>query len=49
MRYRHTKDKSLRLSEIGLGTYALAGVYGKKDEASSLEDLRRQLVAYVRK
>jgi aryl-alcohol dehydrogenase-like predicted oxidoreductase len=31
MKYRHSPDGSLRFSEMGLGTYALAGVYGRKD------------------
>lgn len=29
--YRDTPDKTLRVSEVGIGTYALAGVYGEKD------------------
>jgi aryl-alcohol dehydrogenase-like predicted oxidoreductase len=29
--YRDTPDKTLRVSAIGIGTYALAGVYGEKD------------------
>jgi aryl-alcohol dehydrogenase-like predicted oxidoreductase len=41
MRYRHTRDKSLRVSEIGIGTYALTGVYGKKDPAEFKKVLRK--------
>jgi aryl-alcohol dehydrogenase-like predicted oxidoreductase len=31
MEYRRSDDGLLRVSEIGLGTYGLAGVYGRKD------------------
>jgi aryl-alcohol dehydrogenase-like predicted oxidoreductase len=43
MKYRYTKDQSLRFSEIGLGTYALAGVYGRKDPAEFALVVKRAL------
>jgi aryl-alcohol dehydrogenase-like predicted oxidoreductase len=33
VRYRRTQDGSLEVSIVGVGTYALAGVYGEKDPA----------------
>jgi aryl-alcohol dehydrogenase-like predicted oxidoreductase len=43
MKYRYTGDRSLRFSEIGLGTYALAGVYGRKDQAEFTRVVKRAL------
>lgn len=43
MKYRSTSDNVLEISEIGLGTYALAGVYGEKD-ASEFERILRKAV-----
>ncbi len=40
MRYRRTGDGLLEVSIIGIGTYALAGVYGPKDRESMMEVLR---------
>jgi len=40
LHYRRTKDGLLEVSEIGIGTYAVAGVYGKKDPGSLKEVLR---------
>jgi aryl-alcohol dehydrogenase-like predicted oxidoreductase len=31
VKYRRTKDGSLEVSEVGLGTYAVSGVYGARD------------------
>ena len=39
MRYRIHKDE--RLSEIGIGCYALSGVYGKKDPEQFIGLLRQ--------
>ena len=41
MRYRCTEDNAVRVSEVGLGTYCLAGVYGPKDENQFKRVLRR--------
>jgi len=41
VKYRDTPDGVLRVSEIGLGTYAAAGVYGKKDLDQFKTTLRR--------
>lgn len=41
MRYRVSQDGVLRVSEIGLGTYAMAGVYGEKDPGQFREVLRK--------
>jgi aryl-alcohol dehydrogenase-like predicted oxidoreductase len=38
--YRDTPDGTLRVSAIGIGTYALAGVYGEKDVDEFKEVLR---------
>jgi aryl-alcohol dehydrogenase-like predicted oxidoreductase len=43
MKYRQTGPGGVRFSEIGLGTYALAGVYGRKDEAEFGRVVRRAL------
>jgi aryl-alcohol dehydrogenase-like predicted oxidoreductase len=43
MKYRYTRDRSLRFSEIGLGTYALAGVYGRKDPVEFARVVKRAL------
>jgi aryl-alcohol dehydrogenase-like predicted oxidoreductase len=41
VKYRDTPDGVLRVSEIGLGTYALAGVYGEKDPGRFKTTLRK--------
>lgn len=41
MDYRHTPDSIIRVSEVGIGTYALAGVYGEKDNDEFRAMLRR--------
>jgi aryl-alcohol dehydrogenase-like predicted oxidoreductase len=41
VRYRSTRDGRLRVSEIGVGTYAIAGVYGRKDVDSIKQVLRK--------
>jgi aryl-alcohol dehydrogenase-like predicted oxidoreductase len=43
MKYRQTGPDGVCFSEIGLGTYALAGVYGRKDEAEFERVVRRAL------
>jgi aryl-alcohol dehydrogenase-like predicted oxidoreductase len=40
MQYRKTGDGLIEVSIIGVGTYALAGVYGKKDPGSMRKMLR---------
>jgi aryl-alcohol dehydrogenase-like predicted oxidoreductase len=40
MRYRKTRDGLLEVSVIGVGTYAYAGVYGRKDPAGIARVLR---------
>jgi aryl-alcohol dehydrogenase-like predicted oxidoreductase len=41
MDYRHTPDGIIRVSQIGIGTYALAGVYGEKEHDEFRAMLRR--------
>lgn len=43
MKYRQTGDGSLSVSEIGLGTYAVSGVYGAKDGIEFERSVRRAL------
>jgi aryl-alcohol dehydrogenase-like predicted oxidoreductase len=40
MQYRKTRDGLLEVSAIGIGTYACAGVYGRKDAGTVREVLR---------
>ena len=43
MRYRRMRKAGLRVSEIGFGTWAMGGGWGRKDDEEALRALRRAL------